>query len=740
MNRKLLLGTSALALVALFIRCTPPTMQDATLSLTAKPRTIQNDGVAASVITVTATDEMSAAGTGTVHLSSGAGSLSGGMDVTLDSNGTGTANFTCGFMTDMGCTGKITVTGTWSHSGKMVTGTVTITAGIPDAGVDAGMDAGFADGGTPDRLVVVPSKGSLVAGTGDSLTLTATLTHRATGAPIPNTEVDFTTSAGSFASAPGTLTAMATTDMNGVASVSLYAADAPVGPATVTATALTGVANVPINMAAVSEIVWQTNMMTATAIGVSYSNRNTSTPVYFKVTDATSKGIGGVDVSFSVSGAAGATVSPTGLTDDGGVAFTTVKSGDSIGIATVTAAVTATQGTANVISASHDVPVVAGKPSGEGFVFDCLRHNIGALHVLSGQVTHNPPLNTVCTATLSDRFGIKVGLPTPVQFYAERGQFDPGMFVTATSGTVGSVSNNYTASWASTPIDDVPPIAGEPVYPPGNRNPRDMLMTVIAVANGEETFIDGSNGMPANGKYDPGEWFIDESEPFIDENDNNQWDPGEFHVDNATDCAHPDGGTSPGWDGPNGCWDSDIQLWQRADVVWTGDLTQPIQFSPPLSALVGRGATNTFNFTWADDYGNPLSPDTAAISATLLPMGFTSGSVTVMTNGINADQLGAINLSHDKVAAQETDAGSGVFNIIGPCTATPPPTNPLMRCIRRISFGPFFSANTGMITIHGATGNLNPDGGPPAVSGSLRVTGGNTLTTPLYQDFPISFQ
>jgi hypothetical protein len=94
-------------------------------------------------------------------------------------------------------------------------------------------------------------------------------------------------------------------------------------------------------------------------------------------------------------------------------------------------------------------------------------------------------------------------------------------------------------------------------------NPRDGVVTVIAIADGEEAFFD-ANG---NGKYDgptatsPGEPFVDQGEPFVDQNDNGRWDPGEWFLDvngNRT------------YDGPNGVWDAQTKIWTQTIVLYTG--------------------------------------------------------------------------------------------------------------------------------------------------------------------------
>jgi hypothetical protein len=88
-------------------------------------------------------------------------------------------------------------------------------------------------------------------------------------------------------------------------------------------------------------------------------------------------------------------------------------------------------------------------------------------------------------------------------------------------------------------------------------NPRDNLVTLIAVTTGEEAFDDHNN----NGRWDPGEPFVDLTEPFVDNNDNGTWDPGERYVDT-------DGSGS--WDGKNGRYDASTLIWVQERILWTG--------------------------------------------------------------------------------------------------------------------------------------------------------------------------
>ena len=88
-------------------------------------------------------------------------------------------------------------------------------------------------------------------------------------------------------------------------------------------------------------------------------------------------------------------------------------------------------------------------------------------------------------------------------------------------------------------------------------NPRDGLVTVIALVAGEEGFVD----QDLDGTYDQGEPFIDLGEPFVDIDDDGIRDPGEWYEDVNEDGSYT---------GPNGKWDADTVLWTQARVLYTG--------------------------------------------------------------------------------------------------------------------------------------------------------------------------
>lgn len=127
--------------------------------------------------------------------------------------------------------------------------------------------------------------------------------------------------------------------------------------------------------------------------------------------------------------------------------------------------------------------------------------------------------------------------------------------------------------WVANPSINPPPApAMNPREPnraeqlPGRRNkdgsairmnPRDNLVTMIAVTSGEEAFFDNNN----NGQWDSDEPFTDLTEPFVDSNDNGTWDPDERFIDVNGDKR---------WNGKNGNWDRNTLIWVQEKLLWTG--------------------------------------------------------------------------------------------------------------------------------------------------------------------------
>jgi len=95
---------------------------------------------------------------------------------------------------------------------------------------------------------------------------------------------------------------------------------------------------------------------------------------------------------------------------------------------------------------------------------------------------------------------------------------------------------------------------------------------------------------------DAGENFIDQGEPFVDANDNNQWDAGEFYADVA-----PSNGK---YDPPNTVWDKQTTIWTTTYILYSGFQTQQVPVSPPTTIDVPVGGLKVVSVGFADDLFN----------------------------------------------------------------------------------------------------------------------------------------
>ena len=301
--------------------------------------------------------------------------------------------------------------------------------------------------------------------------------------------------------------------------------------------------------------------------------------ISYIVTDSIGIPVGGITVNFALQAPVlGITLlKASAVSDLTGVVTEAYTSGSEVGVTTLTATVSTTGATV-----PQPIAVRGAKPSANGFFFRCANASLPVYTTVPEYET------TICTVRLSDRYGNRVGIPTSVNFATEAGAiaasvttkgFDPKNPNDLTEGTA-TVTFSTDMGNGSSPADVAPLLAvnlatqypwslsnDEPNRPDGQLtlNPRDQLVTIIAMTRGEEAFEDANH----NGALDPGEVFIDEGDPFVDVNDNNTYDGavtgGLAEVRFCglnTDCStyHP----------PNGQWDADTIIWEPTWVVFTG--------------------------------------------------------------------------------------------------------------------------------------------------------------------------
>src|SRR5216684_1012732 len=299
--------------------------------------------------------------------------------------------------------------------------------------------------------------------------------------------------------------------------------------------------------------------------------------ISYLVTDSLGIPVPGITVNFALQAPTlGITLLKTsGVSDLNGVVTEAYTSGSEVGVTTITATAATTGATV-----PQTVAVRGAKPSANGFYFHCANASLPVYTTVLEYET------TTCTVRLADRLGNRVGIPTVVNFATEAGAiaasvttkaFDPK---TPDDPKEGSATVTFSTDMGngSHPADVAPlaPTTGqypwdltaaEPQRLDGQLtlNPRDQLVTIIAMTRGEEAFEDANH----NGLLDPGELFVDQGDPFVDVNDNNAYDGAvagglaevRFCGLNA-DCST--------YHGPNGQWDADTVIWKPTWVVFTG--------------------------------------------------------------------------------------------------------------------------------------------------------------------------
>lgn len=131
---------------------------------------------------------------------------------------------------------------------------------------------------------------------------------------------------------------------------------------------------------------------------------------------------------------------------------------------------------------------------------------------------------------------------------------DPRALALATAMAQAGAPRNYTLREPRRPDPIRLKLDGSGRY---ENNPRDNLVSMIAVTSGEEGFTDTNN----NGVYDMGEEFDDLTEPFVDSNDNGTWDANERFIDVNGNRE---------WNGKNSKWDANTLIWKQERLLWTG--------------------------------------------------------------------------------------------------------------------------------------------------------------------------
>jgi len=330
-----------------------------------------------------------------------------------------------------------------------------------------------------------------------------------------------------------------------------------------------------------------------TILGLKGSGIQERGSIGYLVTDSLGVPAPGITVSFSLQAPnLGVTLLKTSAVSDlNGVVTNSFTSGAEVGVTNLVASI-ATTGA----SVTQAIAVRGARPSANGFYFRCEHAALPVYTTIAEFET------MTCTVRLTDRQGNRVGIPTVVSFATEAGaipasvttkEFDIADPNNTEEGTATVTFSSNTGN-GNHPADVAPlgptaaqfpwPRGQEPSYPFGSltRNPRDQLVTIIAMTRGEEAFEDANH----DGAFTAGEPFVDQGDPFVDADDNNAYDAApvsglaeiRFCGLNA-DCST--------YHGPNGVWDADTVIWKPTWVVFTGagaPSAIPNTLAPPFGA------------------------------------------------------------------------------------------------------------------------------------------------------------
>jgi len=387
----------------------------------------------------------------------------------------------------------------------------------------------------------------------------------------------------------------------------------------------------------------------------------------FLVTDSAGRAVANAAVNFSQRQPALVTLGRTlGVTGSDGVVSVDYTSGPNVGISAIIATVPATGATG-----SHPIAVRGAKPSASGFYFRCDHTNLPVYTTTLQYET------TTCTVRLSDRYGNRVGIATPVSFATEAGAISasattkPFDFASPTDPEEGSLTVTFssdmgvgfspveTAPFGPAPTQFPKPRLQEPAN--GGLNPRDQLVTVIAMVRGEEAFVDAN----LDGQYNAGELFVDQGDPFIDSNDNNVYDP-------ATEPRFCGGASCATYHGPNGVWDADTTIWVPTWIAFTAASVPIADPWTPSSCVdytdnnVANPSTATTAVAFVDAWLN-VGPAGTTYTAAL--MGNPTGvALTVLGGFDELDNVGSMDPSWEKVSAANPTLPCTVANTVnGAC-------------------------------------------------------------------------
>jgi hypothetical protein len=389
------------------------------------------------------------------------------------------------------------------------------------------------------------------------------------------------------------------------------------------------------------------------------------------------------------------------VTGDTGKVAVDYSAGAEVGVGSIIATLAVTGGA----TTSHSIAVRGSKPSGSHFYFACEKGNLPVY-------TSTPRFEQmICTVRLGDRFGNRIGVSTPVYFATEAGTISavattkPFDFGTPDDPDEGSATVTFSTDMSNGigPADVAPlpaaagqypwPRLAEPQVAAGSlvRNPRDQLVTIIAMTKGEEGFEDANH----DGVLNINEVFYDQGDPFIDANDDGVYD--QIYVGGPWEvrfCGlNPD---CSAYQGPNNQWDSQTVIWVPAWVVFTGvpSLTTTIAGQPPPASDYSPTCDTGQSFADIYVYDAFLNSPASGGTYSAPKLEVTGPTLTIKGSGFfpeldNWGAMGQLGFNFDYRVVSPTG---------GICQAPAVPTAPTA-CVQRLLFRDFDLGFRGTIEV-----------------------------------------
>jgi hypothetical protein len=584
---------------------------------------------------------------------------------TGDSAGDGiTVNFT----TDLGRftgTGAKTATATTSGgTGRVfvpfisevdVVGTATLVANV--GGVAQSIQIALTGAGAPSTIILTADSTtiSIFGSTG----ITARVLDDDGNPVADGTAVFFATSL------LGTGVTQSSTTLDGLATA-IFSAGTQSGVATVLATSGTASASVSIRIASGPAGSLEFVSASESVIGVQGSSLPQKSTITFRVRDVNGNPVAdGTVVTFTLLSnlSGGETLEPVQIGTTGGLASTVLTSGRVSGPVRVRASVTV--GAITLTSTSTNVSIAGGFPSGA---------HVGlapAFRNIAGLVTQG----IICPvgATVGDRFGNPVPAGTVVSFFANGGIISPQGITDARGNAEVDASGASVAIKTARPF----PHVGSNEDP---TDPRTGMVTIVAITQGEETFIDSNGNGAFDGpqEFDPSDPELDIPEPFMDHIDRCNGLP--FPAPCPPDPVNPpilsgnnlfdptnrfegflDANSNASWDLPNGVWDANTPIFARATVLFTG----PTQLNVGVLQVDGScsgnpsgfnvpdgGSSAAFCFLVRDPAGRPL------VGGTQITVTTSAGAISGTSSIILPDtQRGGPGITFFAFAVVDDDPG-----------------------------------------------------------------------------------